>query len=125
MDAPVVVAWEGQFILSNMWRVLQEKESCMLIKDLQIFRNFLILTGLDHQTAHQITGYLLLGIVILWEETSSRGKSKKQNEVAQFTTKYEYYAMAQTTCELVWIHNVLNKFGDETHATKDYGVTIN
>nr|GEV61802.1 cysteine-rich RLK (receptor-like protein kinase) 8 [Tanacetum cinerariifolium] len=37
--------------------------------------------------------------------------SKKQNVVSRSSSEAEYRAMAQTTCELVWLHNLLGEIG--------------
>uniref|UniRef100_A0A3Q7JBR0 Reverse transcriptase Ty1/copia-type domain-containing protein n=1 Tax=Solanum lycopersicum TaxID=4081 RepID=A0A3Q7JBR0_SOLLC len=49
------------------------------------------------------SGYCVLvrGNLVSW-------KSKKQNVVARSSVKLEYRAMATTTCELVWIKQLLN-----------------
>ena len=38
-------------------------------------------------------------------------KSKKQNVVSRSSSEAEYRAMAQTTCELVWLRNLLGEIG--------------
>ncbi|KAL3749975.1 hypothetical protein ACJRO7_011017 [Eucalyptus globulus] len=52
------------------------------------------------------TGYCTLvgGNLVSW-------KSKKQSVVARFSAESEYRAMAQVTCELVWIRQLLTKLG--------------
>lgn len=38
-------------------------------------------------------------------------KSKKQNVVSRSSAEFEYKAMAQTTCELIWVRNLLGEIG--------------
>lgn len=38
-------------------------------------------------------------------------KSKKQNVVSRSSAKSEYRSMAQSTCELMWIHQLLSEIG--------------
>uniref|UniRef100_A0A3Q7GET8 Reverse transcriptase Ty1/copia-type domain-containing protein n=1 Tax=Solanum lycopersicum TaxID=4081 RepID=A0A3Q7GET8_SOLLC len=42
-------------------------------------------------------------------------KSKKQNVVARSSTESEYRAMATTTCELVWLKQLLGELTFESH----------
>nr|GEV58548.1 hypothetical protein [Tanacetum cinerariifolium] len=57
-------------------------------------------------TSCSITGYYVFvgGYLVSW-------RSKKQNVVSRSSSKAEYRAMAQTTYELVWLHNLLSKIG--------------
>ncbi|XP_057434172.1 uncharacterized protein LOC130726869 isoform X2 [Lotus japonicus] len=54
------------------------------------------------------TGYCVFlgGNLISW-------KSKKQNVVARSSAEAEYCAMAQTTCELMWVGQILSEMGIE------------
>ena len=38
-------------------------------------------------------------------------RSKKQNVVSKSSSEAEYRAMAQTTCEIVWMRNLLGEIG--------------
>ena len=38
-------------------------------------------------------------------------RSKKQNVVSRSSAESEYRAMAQTTCELIWLRNLLGEIG--------------
>ena len=52
------------------------------------------------------TGYctFLRGNLVTW-------KSKKQTVVARSSAEAEYWAMAHTACELVWLRNLLQEIG--------------
>jgi hypothetical protein len=52
------------------------------------------------------TGYCVFvgGNLVSW-------KSKKQNVVSRSSAESEYRAMAQSTCELIWIQQLLNEIG--------------
>ncbi|KAL3507064.1 hypothetical protein ACH5RR_032446 [Cinchona calisaya] len=55
------------------------------------------------------TGYCVFvgGNLVSW-------KSKKQNVVSRSSAESEYRAMAQSTCELIWIHQLLSEIGLDT-----------
>ena len=42
-------------------------------------------------------------------------KSKKQSVVAISSAEFEYRAMAQVTCELMWLHHLLGEIGFNDH----------
>ncbi|XP_019230936.1 PREDICTED: uncharacterized protein LOC109211811 [Nicotiana attenuata] len=52
------------------------------------------------------TGYCVFvgGNLVSW-------RSKKQNVVSRSSAESEYRAMAQSTCEIMWIHYLLTKIG--------------
>ena len=54
-------------------------------------------------------GYYIFvgGNLILW-------RSKKQNVISHSSAESEYQAMAQSMCEVVWIHQLLDKVGLKT-----------
>nr|GEU50587.1 reverse transcriptase domain-containing protein [Tanacetum cinerariifolium] len=56
--------------------------------------------------SRSITGILCF----CWRQLVS-WKSKKQNVVSRSSSEAEYIAMAQTTCELVWLRNLLGEIG--------------
>lgn len=60
----------------------------------------------DPTNRRSTTGYCVLvgGNLVSW-------KSKKQNVVSRSSAESEYRAMAQTTCELVWLRNLLGEIG--------------
>ena len=41
-------------------------------------------------------------------------KSKKQSVVSQSSVEYEYRAMTQSTCEIIWLHQLLAEVGIKT-----------
>ena len=47
------------------------------------------------------------GNLVLW-------KSKKQSVVSRSNTESQYKAMAQSACEIMWLHQLLAKFGIKT-----------
>ena len=55
------------------------------------------------------SGYCVFvgGNLVLW-------KSKKHNVVSQSSAESEYRAMAQSTCELMWLHQLLAEVGIKT-----------
>ncbi|GJW93299.1 retrovirus-related pol polyprotein from transposon RE2 [Tanacetum coccineum] len=57
-------------------------------------------------TSRSTTGYCVFvgGNLVSW-------KSKKQNVMSISSLEAEYRAMAQTTCELVWLRNLLGEIG--------------
>ncbi|GJW01382.1 uncharacterized mitochondrial protein-like protein [Tanacetum coccineum] len=57
-------------------------------------------------TSRSTTGYCVFvgGNLVCW-------KSKKQNVVSRSSLEAEYRAMTQTTCELVWLRNLLGEIG--------------
>ncbi|GJY81460.1 retrovirus-related pol polyprotein from transposon TNT 1-94 [Tanacetum coccineum] len=57
-------------------------------------------------TSRSTTGYCVFvgGNLVSW-------KSKKQNVVSRSSLEAEYRAIAQTTCELVWLRNLLGEIG--------------
>ena len=38
-------------------------------------------------------------------------RSKKQSVVSRSSAKFEYRAMSQSTCEIIWIHHLQSKIG--------------
>nr|GEU45391.1 uncharacterized mitochondrial protein AtMg00810-like [Tanacetum cinerariifolium] len=48
---------------------------------------------------------------IFIEDNLVSWKSKKQNVVSRSSSKAEYRAMTQTTCELIWLRNLLGEIG--------------
>ncbi|GJX79799.1 retrovirus-related pol polyprotein from transposon TNT 1-94 [Tanacetum coccineum] len=57
-------------------------------------------------TSRSTTGYCVFvgGNLVSW-------KSKKQNVMSRSCSEAKYRAMAQTTCELVWLRNLLGEIG--------------
>ncbi|KAK9062929.1 hypothetical protein SSX86_003558 [Deinandra increscens subsp. villosa] len=60
----------------------------------------------DPTSRRSTTGYCIRvgGNLVSW-------KSKKQSVVSRSSAESEYRAMAQTTCELVWVRNLLGEIG--------------
>ena len=55
------------------------------------------------------TGYCVFvgGNLVSW-------KSKKQSVVSQSSAEFEYRAMAQSICEIIWLHQLLMEVGIKT-----------
>ncbi|RVX21188.1 Retrovirus-related Pol polyprotein from transposon TNT 1-94 [Vitis vinifera] len=65
------------------------------------------------------TGYCVFfgGNLVAW-------KSKKQSVVSRSSVESEYRAMAQATCEIIWIHQLLCEVGMKCTMQQSFGVTI-
>ena len=70
-----------------------------------------MLIGLDQKL---IEG-LLQTFVYSLEESLISWKSKKQNVVSRSNAESEYRAMSQSTCEIMWIHNLLTEIALKHH----------
>ena len=59
---------------------------------------------------HSTTGYCMFieGNLVSW-------KSKKQHMIARSSVEAEYRAMTSTSCELIWLKNLLADLGFNIH----------
>ncbi|XP_043816780.1 uncharacterized protein LOC110624931 isoform X1 [Manihot esculenta] len=66
-----------------------------------------------------ITGYCVFigGNLVSW-------KSKKQNVVSRSSAESKYRAIAQSTCEILWINYLLKEVGMMLHHPRNFGVII-
>nr|GEW37356.1 ribonuclease H-like domain-containing protein [Tanacetum cinerariifolium] len=66
---------------------------------------FRTLTGQSVQLLESRLQVSVCFLVVLW----SHGKAKKQTTVAKSSAEAEYSAMAAVTCEIMWLHNLLQE----------------
>lgn len=69
----------------------------------------MIILYFKQDTRKSVTGY-----IVYLNESLIRWKSKKQTTVSRSSTEAEYKALAQTTCEVGWLSNIMQDLNLES-----------